>query len=214
MRIERANASRRNRKAVLCLIDEASSWLRTKDTDQWAKPWPSRRKRNKRIRLGLKHGQTWIVWHETNPVATVTIAEEANDMVWQDAECDLSARAVYVHRLVTARNYAGLGLGGQLIDWAGQRERDRTGAQWIRIDVWSENTALHAYYMKQGFVRCGQCPDPAYPSGTLFQKPVAGIREVRIPTFPDPAAEFDLIALNAPDPVRRDAGKVGASAMA
>jgi GNAT superfamily N-acetyltransferase len=213
MRIECAGNSRRNRKAVLGLINEASSWLRTKDTDQWVKPWPNKRRRNKRVRLGLKNGKTWIVWHGTIPVATVTIAERANEMVWGAAACDMTARAVYLHRLVTSRSYAGSGLGEQLIDWAGQRARDSIGAQWIRIDVWTGNTALHEYYTKRGFVACGRCPDPAYPSGALFQKATAGIGEVHTSEFSDPVAEPDL-ALGSPGSVGRDAAKVEVPAMA
>ena len=28
---------------ILAMIDEAATWLRDKQTDQWAQPWPSRR---------------------------------------------------------------------------------------------------------------------------------------------------------------------------
>jgi GNAT superfamily N-acetyltransferase len=207
MRIERADASHRNQEAVTRLIDEASSWLRTKNTDQWARPWPTEKKRNKRIRRGLRKKQTWIVWDGMTPAATVTIAEKPIRKVWPAAVRDRSTRAVYVHRLVTARKYAGCKLGEQLIDWAGRRGRDSIGAQWIRIDVWSSNTALHEYYMKQGFVWCGQCPDPDYPSGALFQKPVNQIGDVCIPLWPNPAAEFTVkilessAAIEAPVPV-------------
>jgi energy-coupling factor transporter ATP-binding protein EcfA2 len=41
--------------------------------------------------------------------------------------------------------------------------------------------ALHDYYMKKGFERCGTCPDPDYPEGALFQKSVSNIV---IPTSP------------------------------
>ena len=214
MRIERADASPRNMEAVLSLIDEASSWLRTKNTDQWARPWPSERKRNKRIRKGLKKRQTWIVWHGTIPAATITIAEKPIRKVWRGAEADTSARAVYVHRLVTARDYAGWGLGERLIDWAGQRGRVLIGAQWIRIDVWTSNTALHEYYMKRGFRPCGHHTDPAYPSGALFQKSVAGTGEVYIPLFPDRAAEFSMEILEPAPAIRHVARAVGAPAMA
>lgn len=212
MRIERADASPRNLQAVLSLIDEASAWLRGKNTDQWASPWPSEKRRNKRIHRGLKKKQTWIVWHGTTPAATITIAERSIKKVWSGAECDASARAVYVHRLVTARNYAGWGLGERLVDWAGQRSRVLTGAQWIRIDVWTTNTALHQYYMKQGFQPCGRCLDPAYPSGALFQKPVTRTGEVHIPLFPNPAAEFSVLE---PAPmIKHVAGNIEEPAMA
>ena len=100
-----------------------------------------------------------------------------NPAVWPTGtcECDLAERAVYVHRLISARNYAGRGLGARLIDWAGLRARSVYGAKWIRIDVWTTNHDLHGFYQKIGFEPCGTCPDPSYPSGALFQKPVSNI---------------------------------------
>ena len=95
----------------------------------------------------------------------------------------LAEWAVFVHRLITARKYAGRGLGAELIDWAGLRGQRLYGARWIRIDVWSTNQGLHDYYMKRGFQPCGFCADPAYPSGALFQKPVSAIERPGIPQF-------------------------------
>jgi hypothetical protein len=108
------------------------------------------------------------------------------------SQCNLSESAVYVHRLITARDYSGLELGSQLIDWVGLRARREYGARWIRIDVWTTNDALHDYYQRQGFSPCGRCPDPDYPSGALFQKPVAGIPAGRIPQVSGTSAEFTM----------------------
>jgi GNAT superfamily N-acetyltransferase len=192
MRIERARNTRSNRKAAFRLIDEAGTWLRTKDTDQWAEPWPNRKARDGRVRRDLADGKTWIVWDGKTPAAMVTIAEQANPCVWSGCECDLSEPAVYVHRLVTARGYAGCGLGAELIDWAGMRGHRLNGAKWIRIDVWTSNTALHQYYKMARFEPCGYCTDPAYPSGALFQKPVSEIGELAIPHVVGTSADFHL----------------------
>ena len=170
-----ARASEGDFRTVIGLIDEASAWLRDKDTDQWSAPWPDEAGRDARVMRGLQGGKTWIIWHDGRPAATMTIATRANPAVWsrQACECDLSERAVYVHRLITARDYAGWGLGAELIDWAGVRGRRDYGARWVRIDVWTSNTALHDYYIKREFRRCGTCADPGYPSGALFQKRVS-----------------------------------------
>ena len=127
--------------AVLSLVNEASEWLRAKETDQWATPWPSEEERNNRILTGLRNEKTWIVWDGDIAAATVTIATRANTKVWRNpaGECDLSEKAVYAHRLITARKYAGSGLGAELIDWAGLRGRRKHRAKWIRIDVWTSN---------------------------------------------------------------------------
>jgi GNAT superfamily N-acetyltransferase len=200
MRIACAEPTAPNLEAVLGLIQEAAIWLRDKDTDQWAAPWPDKKRRDSRVLRGLENGKTWIVWDKETPAATVTIATRANPAVWSrpGCECDLSERAVYVHRLITARNYAGWGLGAELIDWAGLRGRRLYGAGWIRIDVWSTNQGLHDYYLKRGFERCGTCDDPGYPSGALFQKHVSEIGTLSIPQFSGDSADFDMAGLMTP----------------
>ena len=179
------------------LLDEAAAWLRDKGTEQWERPWPSRGERDRRVLDGLENGNTWIVRDNATPVATITIATKANPEVWSDPspEYDLSERAVYAHRLITARKYAGLELGSELIDWAGLHDQRLYGAQWVRVDVWRSNLALHDYYLKRGFLPCGSCADPYYPSGALFQKPVLAIRQ---PSFPRFAATFSPQFLRPP----------------
>lgn len=190
LRIARAADTPENLRAIIGLAEEASAWLSLKGTDQWQKPWPSRRRRDARIRRGLKREATWIVWAAHRPVATVSTATTPKRKVWRDAECDLSAPAVYAHRLIVTRDFAGWGLGAELIDWVGLRGHRDYGAEWIRIDVWSSNLALHEYYTKRRFQSCGECPDRKYPSGMLFQKNVLDIAEPKSPLF----AEFELPA--------------------
>jgi GNAT superfamily N-acetyltransferase len=186
MRLARATAD--DFGTVLRLIDEAAGWLRTKDTDQWARPWPDRDARDARVRRGLDIGATWIAWDGATAAATVTLTAKLNPKVWSASTCDLGERAVYAHRLVTARSHQGQGLGAQLINWAGLDARCAYGASWIRIDVWTTNTALHDYYVKTGFEPCGTCADPDYPSGRLFQKPTAWIEAADIALLDQPPA--------------------------
>lgn len=183
MRIALANID--DFDTVLGLIEGAAAWLRTKDTDQWSAPWPDPIKRDARVMRGLDGGKTWIVWDGDVAAATVTLAAKPNPMVWggPTCQCDLGERAVYAHRLITARSHQGQGLGAQLIDWAGLRARHEYGAKWIRIDVWTTNLALHGYYQGIGFEPCGSCEDPDYPSGMLFQKRTARIEAADTPLF-------------------------------
>jgi GNAT superfamily N-acetyltransferase len=185
MHITCAEPTRENLKAVLGLIEDARGWLWMKDTDQWATPWPDEKSRDAKVLKGLQGLKTWIVWDGDIPAATVTITTRKNGAVWSKpaCTCDLAERAVFVHRLITARKYAGSGLGAELIDWAGLRGQRLYGAKWIRIDVWGTNERLHEYYLKTGFERCGSCADPSYPSGALFQKPTSAIRQPRVPQF-------------------------------
>ena len=53
----------------------------------------------------------------------------------------------------------------------------RYAARWVRVDVWTTNVALHAYYEQQGFEFYGFCEAVAeYPSAALFQKPTDRIK--------------------------------------
>ena len=206
MRIARAEPTNEHLQAILGLIEEARTWLPAKGTNQWSKPWPNKEERDARVLCGLEVGATWIVWDENEDknslAATVTIATRPNAAVWSKSACKLADRAVYAHRLITAREYAGGGLGAELIDWTGLRGRREYGAKWIRIDVWSSNVALHDYYMKRGFEPCGTCPDPSYPSGKLFQKPVAEISEPSSPLFKESDDAPGVVA--SAEPARTD----------
>lgn len=170
---------------VIGLIDEAADWLRRyKNTDQWSNPWPNRAARDSRVHIGLSQGKTWICWDYGTPAATLT-ADPERDPYWLNgAE---SEPAVYVHRLVVARAYAGLRLGALLLDWAGRTGRQRHGARWIRVSAWTTNHGLHEYYRGEGFALCGFHADDGYPSAARFQKPTSliPVSWARLFTAPD-----------------------------
>jgi hypothetical protein len=116
-------------------------------------------------------------------VATIT-ADAEDSPVWpKDSRQE---RAVYVCRLVVSRppEDKHKGLGAALLNWAGLRAWDQYGAQWIRVDVWTTNNALHDYYRRQGFEFYGFSEELAdYPSTALFQKPTGGLRPAAHPLF-------------------------------
>jgi GNAT superfamily N-acetyltransferase len=173
--------------AVRSLLQEASRWLGTKDTDQWAVPWPDENGRNTNIKRAIKAGRTWIALDDAaRPAATLT-ASPNHHGIWPEA--DRSEPAVYVRRITVSRRFAGQGLGSQLLDWAGLRAGSEYGAIWVRVDVWTTNEKLHKYYVARGFTERGRCPIPNYPSAVLFQKPVDRIEFPAIPLFrEDPRA--------------------------
>ena len=194
-----AVASVQDLDAVLGLIDEAAAWLRTKDTDQWFAPWPNEAARDAQVLRSLQRQATWIVWDDDIPAATVTMRPRHDPRIWARpaVTADLGERAVYLDRLVVARSYAGWGLGAQLIDWAGLQAWDTYGAKWIRINVWSTNSALHDYFLKRGFQPCGHTPDPDFPEGALFEKPTAKISAIQNLLFED-TRDYSRESLSVP----------------
>ena len=107
LRIRRETA--RDVNTIIGVIDEAADWLRGKDTDQWARPWPNRAARDGRVRRGLRNGNTWITEMDGQPVATLTQRTHGNQMLWTPEED--RTPAVYVSRLIVRRNPAGLSAG-------------------------------------------------------------------------------------------------------
>lgn len=155
-------------KVVVHLIEGAAEWLRTKDTDQWSRPWPNRDRRNDRVLAHLRSGKAWIVWDHGTPAATIT-TDPDDDPYWPEPR--RQEPAMYVHRLVVSRAYSGIGLGAQLLDWAGRKAHADHDALWIRVSVWTTNHRLHQYYTRLGFTRCERHIDDGYPSAALFQRP-------------------------------------------
>jgi ribosomal protein S18 acetylase RimI-like enzyme len=167
-------ATEHDHDSIVALIDRAAEWLHTKNTDQWAQPWPSERDRSHRIRRDLRAGKTWVATAGRALIATLT-ADSEDSPVWPKES--RGNPAVYVCRLVVSRTHAGEGLGAAFLDWAGLRARHRYNAQWVRVDVWTTNKALHAYYRDRGFEFYGLSEevDDDYPSAALFQKPTERI---------------------------------------
>jgi len=161
------------------LVSEAAEWLRTsKDTDQWAKPWPDRARRNERMLNDLLKGKTWLLWDDSTPAGTITLDTEEPVAEGYQPVWPAHARnepALYVRRVIVNRRYAGYGLGAGLLDWAAHVAKENYGATSIRVDVWTTNVQLHAYYEGQRFIRvAGRDPRElaGYPSQALFERKV------------------------------------------
>jgi GNAT superfamily N-acetyltransferase len=184
LRLILCRAEAQHAEAIRHLVVEASRWLQAKGTDQWARPWPDEDGRKERISRAIAAGRTWIAWDGKRVVATLTVSPNHHGIWPENARRE---PAVYVRRLTVSRSYGGIGLGSQLIDWAGLRASRDYGARWIRVDVWTTNTGLHDYYRGQGFEFCGLSPEPGYPSAALFQKPTQGIRRPANPLFDEAA---------------------------
>jgi predicted N-acetyltransferase YhbS len=173
---------------IIGLIDDAAQWLQTeKDSDQWQTPWPDEPSRDQRIYRGIKVGRTWMVENDDGLVATVSFGRGGNKKLWTQRE--RKQPAVYVSRLIVSRRHAGDRIGADLLDWAGQRGAHGWDAELIRVDVWTANDELQAYYKRHGFthVRTCQFKDPwDYPSAALFQKPTADINVTAMARFQKP----------------------------
>jgi GNAT superfamily N-acetyltransferase len=128
------------------------------------------------MRNDLITGKTWFVWDDVNVAGTVTLDTEEpltahGKPVWPAHR--RHELALYVRRMIVRRAYAGLGIGAALLDWSASVAKTGHGATLIRVDVWTTNLGLQAYYERQRFLRCeGRDPQELddYPAQALFER--------------------------------------------
>jgi GNAT superfamily N-acetyltransferase len=153
--------------ALLALRAEAEGWLRTKGTDQWSDPETGERAISK-WRASIDEGRAWVVVGESDEVlATVSRGPVDRDF-WMDD--DRPETALYLYKLMVARNASGRQLGARVIDWM-SRLAALEGRTWVRIDTWRTNTGLHAYYERLGFKHVRTEAPSHRRSGWLAQRP-------------------------------------------
>lgn len=125
----------------------------------------------------------------TDPAATITLDRDADARLWTPEE--IAEPALYVHKLAVDRAYAGTGLGSALLDWAGEQAVQQ-GAKWLRLDAWSTNLRLQAYYLEHGFTHVRTASDPEVVSGWAAQRParfrsrLAATHRLTPPSAPSP----------------------------
>jgi GNAT superfamily N-acetyltransferase len=128
---------------LLAFREEAAAWLSELGSDQWKRPYPA-----DRLLATIEAGTVFMVRDGEATAATVTLTSEAEDGLWTAGE--LSEPSMFINKLTVARSHAGRNIGGQLLDWAGDRAY-HAGAKWLRLDAWTTNEGLQSYYLQQDF---------------------------------------------------------------
>jgi GNAT superfamily N-acetyltransferase len=172
MRITRATPD--DLDTLVAFRDQAAAWLASRGIDQWQEPWPTEDLMVEGMLRNIQAGETFIVWDDDTPTATITINRWAKPELWTPEEA--AEPALYAHKVTVDRAHAGQGLGAELLDWAGTRAANED-AVWLRVDVWTTNERLQHYYLEQGFTYVRTVVLPHNPSGALFQRPAE-----RVPT--------------------------------
>jgi GNAT superfamily N-acetyltransferase len=162
---------------------ERTAWLRDRGEDQWSIPLP-----RTAIACNVSSGQTWMVWDGDEPVATLVLSAYTDfEELWKpdvDPEPlwlpdDDPGDALYVSKMMTPLDRSRAGLGAEMLRWAGGRAFD-AGLQWLRLDAWTTNERLHAYYRARGFRHVRTVASRI--SGACFQRPAQPYVDGRLKT--------------------------------
>jgi GNAT superfamily N-acetyltransferase len=154
--------------AMIALRTEAEQWLRQQGITQWTSDYFDYARNV--MTASVEAGIAWVVEHDDEVVATASLSPDADMDFWTIA--DVPDSALYLGKMIVARQYAGRGFGDGILDWASNRARI-LGRNWLRIDVRRDNARLQAYYLNRGFVHV-RTVRPALrrtESGWLAQRP-------------------------------------------
>ncbi|WP_393084018.1 GNAT family N-acetyltransferase [Streptomyces sp. LN704] len=128
---------------LLAFRSEAAAWLSGLGTDQWQLPYPAAK-----LLETIEGGTVFLVLDGSVTAATITVTPDVEAGLWTEQE--LSEPSMFINKLSVARTHGGRNIGGRLLDWAADRAH-RAGAELLRLDAWTTNRDLQAYYLRQGF---------------------------------------------------------------
>jgi ribosomal protein S18 acetylase RimI-like enzyme len=136
-----SSASASDVDTVLDLLNDAVRWLAERGVRQWeVGQW-----KRARMLAAIENRETYLARDGERIVGSLNLAE-TDEVIWPEDD----GRALYVHRLVVARDAHGRGVGVAMLRWAEGRARER-GCTFLRLDTACDSVALRAYYEAQGY---------------------------------------------------------------
>jgi GNAT superfamily N-acetyltransferase len=148
---------------VELILEEARAWLHSQGIAQWLTTYPRHL-----LATTIERGEVYLAEVAGALAGTITL-QEAEDPVW----AGLPSEAIYVHCLAVRREFAGHGMGRQLLQWAEQLARTR-GRPFVRLDCWAGNPKLCSYYEEAGFVSRGDRQEADYQV-RLYEKSIGNM---------------------------------------
>jgi len=140
-RLEVREARTGDLDAVLSILEDVARWMVHQRIEGWTPGSFSRR----RIAEIIGRGEMYLASLAGQAVGTFAL-QRSDEETWGRVPND----AGYVHGLAIRRDFAGGGLGRELLGWAENRV-SRSGREYLRLDCTAKNDVLNAYYRMAGF---------------------------------------------------------------
>ncbi|MGM7701414.1 GNAT family N-acetyltransferase [Pseudalkalibacillus sp. Hm43] len=133
---------------VLDLLVNAAEWIQTKGTTQWDYYLNDLEGNTQEVKDSIRNGSTFLFYEKERPIATATLELKPSEWDFDMWEDEANDPVVYLHRVVVHRDFAGEGLGNQILDWSEDYVRE-SGLNTMRFDCLASNESLNAYYQKR-----------------------------------------------------------------
>ena len=139
--LEIREASLADLDVVMSMLEEAARWMVRHGIEGWTPDEISRR----RIVELIGSGEMHLAVLDGRPVGTFAL-QWSDRKTWGRVPDD----AGYVHGLVIERDFAGMGLGREVLRRV-ERMVSLAGREYLRLDCVADNEALNEYYRRAGF---------------------------------------------------------------
>ena len=152
-----------DKSLVLHIKQDAASWLESKGIHQWAGILmaPGEDMVYKRVH----EGEVYLAFKGAQVVGTISI-------LWEDpiswGEKGLDGNAGYMHGIAILRQYAGKGVGRDIIRWA--TDFIRSKGKTVRLDCMAENPRINEFYRQLDFKNVGFKELPSGFKVSLYEK--------------------------------------------
>ena len=133
----------------LDLLEEVAEWLETRGIRQW--PPGNFRRSADYYAASIKRHEVQLAFVGDELVGTLRLLLR-EPIVWPEV---VEEDSIYVYNLAVRRTWAGQGLGGRLLEWAGSRAAS-LGKKCVRPDCITDNEFLRDYYTQAGFEERGE----------------------------------------------------------
>ena len=130
--------------AFVALLEAAARWMHDRGIDQW-RPGAMIAQRGVFVAAQAK-GEIFVT-EESGVLTGGVILSASPDPIWADRP---ETSALYLSKLVIARDRAGSGLGERILADVERIARER-GVGWLRLDCIASNELLARYYQRQGY---------------------------------------------------------------
>ena len=154
--------------AYVELLEAAARWMRERGIEQW-RPGSMRAQR-RLFAAAQAAGEVYVVRDGDALIGGAVLRAEP-DPIWFDRP---EPSALYLGKLVVARDRVGGGLGARIVEACERIARER-GVEWLRLDCVASNESLARYYQRFGY----------YPRGVVdgllrHDKRVASLQGVTV----------------------------------
>lgn len=154
---------------IMRLLVNTAEWLLSKGSNQWNGLLRGEDSHN--TPEAINRGEVFIFRQDPKIAGMVILLQEPNawDLdLWGAKATDKTA--IYLHRLAINRNFAGKGIGRNIMSWVDENAPS-LGKRVIRLDCLANNEVLNDFYRQLGYEHVGNASN-SYGEFSKFEKRV------------------------------------------